>query len=365
MTAHCPHCGIALPGEEPGAPGDRAAAPDERAAGARFCPACGRRVEGWRAGARASLGGAAVGAPLPGGEEPTRAVAPSPSLLRAIVAHKDAPAANEPEPGPTIPPRRARRLAALALALGGVALAAVGVALVLRPRAPAPVHVPPPAPMEAPTVAAAPVPPPLAPLVKKHGKARRISAPPIAPAPIAVEKPAKAAKSPAPAAGALPHKAAKGESLAVDTAALPSGTAAPPAALVPPPAAPPTLPVAPTETAEVAESGAPPATEADRRAEAAARADADGVRFVVHAHLAQVQACYGRVFKDGSPGGRVDVGFTIAASGRATQVHTESNTSGSTALARCLEQRIAEWEFPRPSNGEFELIYPFVFSQGS
>jgi hypothetical protein len=116
---------------------------------------------------------------------------------------------------------------------------------------------------------------------------------------------------------------------------------------------------------ETLEREAAPLTEEERRAEAAARVDADGVRFVVRAHLPQVHACYSRAFKDASPGGRVDIGFVVSASGKATKIRTEGNSTTSAGLAKCLEQRIAEWDFPRPSGGEFELVYPFVFSAGS
>jgi TonB family protein len=89
------------------------------------------------------------------------------------------------------------------------------------------------------------------------------------------------------------------------------------------------------------------------------------VRFVVKAHLPQVRACYGRVFKDASPGGTVEVGFSIDGNGRAQNVRTERNSTDSEPLARCLETRVREWQFPRPVGGDFDLIYPFVFAPGS
>jgi hypothetical protein len=89
------------------------------------------------------------------------------------------------------------------------------------------------------------------------------------------------------------------------------------------------------------------------------------VRLVVRHHLPQVRACYGRAFKDGSPGGTVEIGFAIDPSGRAQNVRTETNTTDSVELARCLEARVREWQFPRPVGGDYELIYPFVFAPGS
>ena len=354
--------------------------------GANFCASCGRKVAGWRTGVRAALGGAtAGGVPLPGGDEPTRAVQPSESLLRAVALSKEPPIAvstarpvavssappvayAEPPPvgaSTSLPPVSGARspilVGGFVLGLGALLVGAVYFAT--REHAVAPV-----APSNAPTVANEPVAPPVAApppaATTKRSHAHRISAPLIATAPStkpAATKPATTAKllpppkTAAPVAtngtkaGALPHKASTVDS----RTATPSGPSAAPTS---------EMPVAPTETTE---NEAAPMTEADRRAEAANRADADGVRFVVHAKLPQVHACYTRAFKETSPGGRVDIGFVIGQNGRATKIRTEQNSTESAGLAKCLEQRIGEWEFPKPSSGDFELIYPFVFSPGT
>jgi hypothetical protein len=108
-----------------------------------------------------------------------------------------------------------------------------------------------------------------------------------------------------------------------------------------------------------------PSTEAEQKQEAEAQLDAESVRLVVRQHLPQVRACYGRAFKDASPGGTVEIGFAIDGNGRAKNVRTETNTTDSEGLAHCLEQRVKEWQFPRPVGGDYELIYPFVFAPGS
>lgn len=110
----------------------------------------------------------------------------------------------------------------------------------------------------------------------------------------------------------------------------------------------------------------PPSPE-ELREEERAGAVADGIRFVLRAHRAQVAACYERAFKDEirSPGGRVTVEFTIDAGGKARRIHTADNSTGKEMLSKCLEQRIAEWEFPKPPDGEFATSYPFVFSGGA
>jgi hypothetical protein len=112
-------------------------------------------------------------------------------------------------------------------------------------------------------------------------------------------------------------------------------------------------------------ASAAPLTEEEMKQQAEAQIDADGVRFVVKTHMPQVRACYERAFKDGSPGGRVEIGFAIQPDGKAARVRTEENTTGHEGLSRCLETRVKEWQFPRPVGGDYELVYPFVFAAGS
>jgi hypothetical protein len=121
----------------------------------------------------------------------------------------------------------------------------------------------------------------------------------------------------------------------------------------------------PTVQHETAAAAAPPPSEAEEKQQAEAGIDGDSVRLVVGQHLGQVRACYGRAFKDASPGGTVELGFAIDPTGRARNVRTETNTTDSAALAHCLEARVREWQFPRPVGGDYELIYPFVFTPGS
>jgi hypothetical protein len=105
--------------------------------------------------------------------------------------------------------------------------------------------------------------------------------------------------------------------------------------------------------------------ESTQKSSAEAALDADSIRLVVRQHLPQVRACYNRAFKDTSPGGTVEIGLAIDHTGRAQNVRTETNTTDSPDLARCLETRVREWQFPRPVGDDYELIYPFVFAPGS
>lgn len=311
----CPHCKAELPEK------------------ASFCANCGRRIEGWTVpkDATPALGEAA----LPGGDDKTRQMEPTPSLLRAA-------AISVKKQG-----GRKRRGVGLPLVLGMLFVAIAGglsaffivrarvkkrSAADSRPPA-APVAVAPPI-VKTPSAApsgqpAAPAPPKT--LVRKNKAGKRAHV--IASAPVPV-------KARATSSGGLPHK-----QVATDSKPL-------------------TMPTVQHET--TGESGAPPpASEADEKQEAQAGVDADSVRFVVKQHLPQVRACYGRAFKDASPGGTVEIGFAIDAAGHARNVRTETNTTDSEQLAHCLETRVREWQFPRPVGGDYELIYPFVFSPGS
>lgn len=368
---------------------------------ATFCAACGRRIEGWSAApattdSAASADPAAADSGLPESDAATRQMEPTPSLMRAVALSR----------------RRERHaprwwigLAMLAVAVGGGTAAFFLVRLhrQSQPRpqtiaqaaeppdepapsvttvpavvpalaAPSPVAAPPaPTPKPAPAKAAAPKvavakapaesPPKQAP-PKQAAKPK--AAPPVAALPTHLAAP-RVPHAKLPPGNGLPHKAVHtdSQSLAQQTVkqeklAQAEAKRQPQSAASAPPANPQSplqLPTAAHETSE--------ASPADERAEAQASLDADGVRFVVHAHLPQVRACYGRVFKDSSPGGTVEVGFAIDANGRAKNVRTETNSTDSESLARCLETRLKEWQFPRPVGGDFELIYPFVFAPGS
>jgi hypothetical protein len=311
----CPHCQTVLPEQ------------------ATFCAACGNRIEGW---SNVPVGDKPE--KLPGGQEPTTNMQPTPSLLRAAALSKKPtpPSDDRKKPAKTGPVetdsalmRTVKRPAMWPL-LVGVALAAAGLAYLLASRRPPPppasAVVPPPA-SPAPVAA---IPPPAAPPPKKRVRAHRAE-------PVQIATKVKKGSS----GSSLPHKTVATESkpMKVD----PEGTSA---ALTGD---------APEETL----------SEEDQKKQAQASIDADGVRFVVKSHLSQVHACYERAFKDSSPGGRVEIGFAIGSDGTAKRVRTEANSTGSDPLANCLEGRVKSWQFPRPVGGDYELIYPFVFSPGS
>ena len=314
---------------------------------------------------------------LPGGDEATRQMAPTPSLLRAAALSAGKRGG---------PPRKRSRLplvvAMLMVAAGGALAGFFVVRAKLRrpaPRAALPIAVQ--EPMPKPGVAPSPTTPPTATPASPTEKAMppmataKTTTPPLpngrptphsvlrasAPAkppgkpaqrisatPVAVKAPPRRVAS---SSSGLPHKA-----VPTDSRSISQQQASRPAAAAP----------AQMPTVEHESTGeTPPASQAEQKQEAEARLDADSVRLVVRQHLPQVRACYGRAFKDSSPGGTVEIGFAIDGGGRAKNVRTETNTTDSESLPRCLETRVREWQFPRPVGGDYELIYPFVFAPGS
>jgi hypothetical protein len=318
----CPHCQTVLPEK------------------ATFCAACGNRIEGWSVVPVAAQPPTSPSG-LPGGDEPTTNMQPTPSLLRVAALSKPRPAKQKQ---PEKPPARekptqktADEIAAVKekpfvrwALLGGVALLAAALAFELasRPRE------------QLPPVTVAPRPSPVAPVaVAAPSGATQKRAHRIEPLQVATPRRDRG--------GVLPHKAVTTDSKAL--AVKPNPEAAR---------------VALEPKADAPEEAAP-LTDEEMKKQAEASIDADGVRFVVKSHLSQVHACYERSFKESSPGGRVEIGFAIGSDGNPKRIRTESNSTGSDSLASCLEGRVKSWQFPKPVGGDYELIYPFVFAPGS
>jgi hypothetical protein len=298
----CPHCQTVLPEK------------------ASFCAACGNRIEGW-----SFVPGVAPAAPqptiLPGGDEPTTSTQPTPSLLRAAALSLKKKK------------KKARRSAGW-IYVSAAVLAAGATYYLARPAkqpaSPPPIAVAPA--VAAPSPSAAALPTVAAPAHAKKTPAHHPHR--IEPVPMAMPKGVKGS-------GPLPHK-----SMATDSKAM-------------------SKPVLETVSSTPSQPSTVPGSDEEMKKEAEASLDADSIRFVVKSHLSQVHACYERAFKDASPGGRVEIGFAITPDGSAARVHTETNSTGSEALANCLEGRVRSWQFPRPVGGDYELIYPFVFAAGS
>lgn len=101
----------------------------------------------------------------------------------------------------------------------------------------------------------------------------------------------------------------------------------------------------------------------------------DDIEFVASNHSPQVRACYDRAFRHAgaqAPAGRVELSFALVDTGefgRAIEITTELNMLAEPSVSTCLEERIAEWHFPRPrplptapGAPPRRLRYPFVFT---
>jgi hypothetical protein len=309
--SRCPHCQTVLP------------------EAATFCAACGNRLEGW-----SKVPVAEKPASLPGGQEPTTNMQPTPSLLRAAALSKTKKEEPVTDGDSAMMRAVARPLWArwpVWLVVGLLAAGGTYYVATRKNDQPLPPVSAVPPPVEPSPVAVAPPPAPTGPVKKKVRRA----------APVQVSTNHPPPKKPSKDATGLPHKTVATDSKAK---ADPSATRA---------------------ALEDAPHATRPMTEAEMKKEAEAEIDGESVRFVVESKLSQVHACYKRAFKETSPGGRVEIGFAITPQGTATRVRTEANTTGSDSLANCLEGRVKSWQFPKPVGGDNELIYPFVFAPGS
>ena len=89
------------------------------------------------------------------------------------------------------------------------------------------------------------------------------------------------------------------------------------------------------------------------------------VRLVVRAKMAHVRTCFAAgLARDPAIGGRVVLRFTIDAQGRTStdEIEIVEDALGE-AVATCLQEQLATWQFPLPRGGRtMSVSYPFVFS---
>jgi hypothetical protein len=139
------------------------------------------------------------------------------------------------------------------------------------------------------------------------------------------------------------------------------------------------VPGAPTAPSALAAPAAPPALPPPAAPEpdlkqltpqqrAAVEQTLANIEFVAGTYRAQVRACYERAARSRGflPGGRIEVAITLTDAGMAESVLTVENTfDEAPLLATCIEQRVAEWRFPRPSGPLRTFRFPFVFAPTS
>ena len=102
----------------------------------------------------------------------------------------------------------------------------------------------------------------------------------------------------------------------------------------------------------------------DAAIDAARAGDIDpaSVAEVVRAHLGEVKACYEQSLRSApSLAGRLVAHWTIDLSGAATALRWTEDTIGDSALAACLQAKLATMRFTPPSGGPVEVSFPFVF----
>jgi len=89
------------------------------------------------------------------------------------------------------------------------------------------------------------------------------------------------------------------------------------------------------------------------------------IRKVVRQHRREIRYCYEKQLHQ-EPGleGRVEVQFTVAASGDVVAVLVEETTLENAALEQCMQQKIRKWSFPAwKGEGVVKVNYPFEFSR--
>ncbi|MFT7621206.1 MAG: TonB family protein, partial [Myxococcota bacterium] len=77
------------------------------------------------------------------------------------------------------------------------------------------------------------------------------------------------------------------------------------------------------------------------------------------------RACYESRLKV-NPGlsGKVVIKFTIGPAGRITNIKATSNSTGDTAVAQCIVNKVKRFRFNPPENGSVTFTYPIVLSKG-
>jgi TonB family protein len=62
--------------------------------------------------------------------------------------------------------------------------------------------------------------------------------------------------------------------------------------------------------------------------------------------------------------GKVVIRFTIGTAGRITNISVTSNSTGDSAVAKCIQRKVRSWKFSSPEGGSATFTYPIVLSKG-
>jgi len=90
----------------------------------------------------------------------------------------------------------------------------------------------------------------------------------------------------------------------------------------------------------------------------------EAISGVIRRHVDEVKACYERELSaQPTLAGRIDVEFTIGASGQVVTSALVRSTIGNARFEACTLEAVRRWHFPKPRGGGIVIVnYPFTFT---
>lgn len=88
------------------------------------------------------------------------------------------------------------------------------------------------------------------------------------------------------------------------------------------------------------------------------------IRQVVDSNISGIRYCYERELKNNpSMTGKVVIRFTVGEDGKVKSWDlVESTLPGGTPVTECILNKVKNWKFQPPKNGEVTVVYPFIFT---
>ncbi|MFO0750095.1 MAG: AgmX/PglI C-terminal domain-containing protein [Myxococcota bacterium] len=95
--------------------------------------------------------------------------------------------------------------------------------------------------------------------------------------------------------------------------------------------------------------------------EGTGKIDKDSVARVFSRRKGAIKYCYENALRvDQNLKGKVTIRFTIGPAGRITSISAAGNTTGNSAVADCIIDKVQGWRFDPPDNGSVTFSYPFL-----
>lgn len=95
--------------------------------------------------------------------------------------------------------------------------------------------------------------------------------------------------------------------------------------------------------------------------EGTGKIDKDSVARVFSRRKGAIKYCYENALRvDQNLKGKVTIRFTIGPAGRITNISATSNSTGNSAVADCIIEKVQGWRFDPPENGSVTFSYPFL-----